>query len=149
MHNTLQKKLQSSGLLIVPGKWYIEITEKENKKRKNMVILKEDKNMKIVGVCACTVGIAHTYIAQEKLEQAAKKAGFEAKFETQGSIGRENELTAQEIADADIVILAIDIQLGDMSRFEGKKIMKVPTDVAIKAPNKLMAKAKEVVDAAK
>lgn len=105
--------------------------------------------MKIVGVCACTVGIAHTYIAQEKLEQAAKKAGFEAKFETQGSIGRENELTEQEIKDADIVILAVDIQLGDMNRFEGKKIMKVPTDVAIKAPNKLMAKAKEVVDAAK
>ena len=51
--------------------------------------------MKIVGVCACTVGIAHTYMAQEKLEKAAEKAGIEAKFETQGSIGRENALTEE------------------------------------------------------
>lgn len=102
--------------------------------------------MKIVGVCACTVGIAHTYIAQEKLENAAKKAGATARFETQGSIGRENALTPEEIAAADIVILAIDVKIADMDRFEGKKIMKVPTDVAIKAPNKLIAKAKEVVE---
>lgn len=105
--------------------------------------------MKIVGVCACTVGIAHTYIAQEKLEKAAKKAGFEAKFETQGSIGKENALTPEEIAAADIVILAIDVKIADMERFNGKKIMQIPTDTAIKAPNKLIAKAKEVVDAAK
>ena len=52
--------------------------------------------MKIVGVAACTVGIAHTYIAQEKLENAAKKAGCEMKVETQGTIGIENELTQEE-----------------------------------------------------
>ena len=45
--------------------------------------------MKVVGVAACTVGIAHTYIAQEKLENAAKKAGCEMKVETQGTIGIE------------------------------------------------------------
>lgn len=101
--------------------------------------------MKIVGVCACTVGIAHTYIAQEKLEKAAKKAGIEAKFETQGSIGKENVLTAEEITDADIVILAIDVKIADRERFEGKKIIQVPTDIAIKSPNKLLEKAKEVV----
>ncbi len=49
--------------------------------------------MKIVGVAACTVGIAYTYIAQEKLENAAKKAGYEMHIETQGTIGIENELT--------------------------------------------------------
>lgn len=103
--------------------------------------------MKVVGVCACTVGIAHTYIAQEKLEKAAKKAGFEAKFETQGSIGRENALTPEEIAAADIVILAIDVKIADEGRFAGKKIIKVPTDVAIKSPNKLLAKAKEIAEA--
>ena len=104
--------------------------------------------MKAVGVCACTVGIAHTYIAQEKLEKAAQKAGFEAKFETQGTIGVENALTEQEIAEADIVILAIDVKIANRERFEGKRIMQVSTDLAIKAPNKLMAKAKEVVSAA-
>lgn len=104
--------------------------------------------MKIVGVCACTVGIAHTYIAQEKLEKAAKKAGIEAKFETQGSIGKENALTSEEIAAADLVILAIDVKIADRERFEGKKIIQVSTDVAIKSPNKLMEKAKEVIAAA-
>lgn len=105
--------------------------------------------MKIVGVCACTVGIAHTYIAQEKLENAAKKAGFEAKFETQGSIGKENALTAEEIESADIVILAIDVKIADRDRFEGKRVIQVSTDVAIKSPNKLMEKAKQVVESAK
>ena len=52
--------------------------------------------MKIVGVSACTVGIAHTYMAQQKLEDAAKAAGDEVKIETQGTIGVENELTAQD-----------------------------------------------------
>lgn len=100
--------------------------------------------MKIVGVCACTVGIAHTYIAQEKLQKAAEKAGIEAKFETQGTIGRENALTPEEIAAADIVILAIDVKISDQDRFAGKKIMKVSTDVAIKSPNKLIEKAVQV-----
>ncbi len=105
--------------------------------------------MKIVGVCACTVGIAHTYIAQEKLEKAAKNAGCEAKFETQGSIGKENALTAEEIDAADIVILAIDIKIADTERFKGKKTIQVSTDVAIKSPNKLIEKAIQVVEAAK
>ena len=65
--------------------------------------------MKIVGVAACTVGIAHTYIAQEKLENAAKKAGYEMHIETQGTIGIENELTPEQIKEADLVILAIDV----------------------------------------
>ncbi|HBN55438.1 MAG TPA: PTS fructose transporter subunit IIB [Lachnospiraceae bacterium] len=102
--------------------------------------------MKIVGVCACTVGIAHTYIAQEKLEKAAKKAGFEARFETQGSIGKENALTPEEIAAADLVILAIDVKIADRDRFENKRVIQVSTDVAIKSPNKLMEKAKQIVE---
>lgn len=104
--------------------------------------------MKIVGVCACTVGIAHTYIAQEKLEKAAKNAGFEAKLETQGSIGKENALTPEEIAAADVVILAIDVKIADRDRFEGKKVVQVSTDVAIKSPNKLMEKIKQIVETA-
>ena len=103
--------------------------------------------MKIVGVCACTVGIAHTYMAQEKLEKAAEKVGIEAKFETQGSIGRENALTEEEIKEADLVILAIDVKIADTDRFAGKKVIKVSTDVAIKSPNKLMEKAKQIVAA--
>lgn len=102
--------------------------------------------MKLVGVAACTVGIAHTYIAQEKLENAAKKAGSEMKVETQGTIGIENELTQEEIDQADIVILAVDVKIANRQRFDGKRVIQVPTEIAVKSPNKLIEKAKEVVD---
>ncbi|MHC5215040.1 PTS fructose transporter subunit IIB [Enterococcus sp. LJL128] len=101
--------------------------------------------MKIVGVAACTVGIAHTYIAQEKLENAAKKAGHDIYVETQGTIGIENELTEEQIKEADIVILAIDVKISGRERFEGKRIIQVPTEVAVKSPNKLIEKAQEVI----
>src|SRR5699024_5153950 len=101
--------------------------------------------MKIVGVAACTVGIAHTYIAQEKLEVAAKKAGYEIAMETQGTIGTENELTAEQIEAADIVILATDVKVSKRERFEGKRIIEVPTEIAVKSPNKLIKKAAEVL----
>ena len=101
--------------------------------------------MKIVGVAACTVGIAHTYIAQEELENAAKNAGHEMKVETQGTIGIENELTQAEIDQADTVILAIDVKISGRERFEGKRVIQVPTEVAVKSPNKLIEKAQEVV----
>lgn len=100
--------------------------------------------MKIVGVSACTVGIAHTYLAQQKLEDTAKKAGDDIKIETQGTIGTENKLTEQEIADADIVILAVDVKISGEERFKGKKTVKVSTEVAIKSPNKLIAKLHEL-----
>lgn len=100
--------------------------------------------MKIVGVAACTVGIAHTYIAQEKLENAAKNAGYDVHIETQGTIGIENALTQEQIDEADVVILAIDVKISGMERFEGKKVIKVPTEIAIKSPNKLIEKAVEI-----
>lgn len=102
--------------------------------------------MKIVGVAACTVGIAHTYIAQEKLENAGRKAGHEIAIETQGTIGIESELTDKQISEADIVILACDVKISGEERFEGKRIIKVSTAIAVKSPNKLIEKAAEVVN---
>lgn len=90
--------------------------------------------MKIVGISACSAGIAHTYIVQEKLEQTAKAMGHTCKIETQGSIGVENQLTAQDIAEADVVVLAVDIKVGGMERFKGKPMVKVSTEVATKNP---------------
>ncbi|EEI59289.1 PTS system, Fru family, IIB component [Enterococcus faecium TX1330] len=107
---------------------------------------KEEENMKIIGVAACTVGIAHTYIAQEKLENAAKKAGHEMHIETQGTIGIENELTPEQIKEADLVILAIDVKISGRERFEGKRIIQVPTEIAVKSPNKLIEKAQEIIE---
>ena len=96
--------------------------------------------MKIVGIAACTSGIAHTYIAKEKLVAAAKELGHEAFIETQGTIGTEDELTSQQIKDADVVIIAADIKVGGKERFQGKRIVEVPTHIAIKSPKALINK---------
>lgn len=94
--------------------------------------------MKIVGVAACTSGIAHTYIAREKIIQAARKLGHEIHMETQGTIGTENTLTKKQINEADIVLLAVDIKISGRNRFTGKRTVEVPTNIAIKAPVKLL-----------
>ena len=60
---------------------------------------------KIIAVTACPSGVAHTYMAAEALVSAAKAKGWQVKVETQGSIGLENELTAADVAEADMVIL--------------------------------------------
>lgn len=99
--------------------------------------------MKIVGIAACTSGIAHTYIAKEKLVMAAKELGHEVHIETQGTIGTEDELIAKDIEAADVVIIAADIKVGGKDRFKGKKIVEVPTHIAIKSPKALINKIQE------
>lgn len=99
--------------------------------------------MKIVGVAACTSGIAHTYIAKQKLEKAAKALGHEVHIETQGTIGTEDELSKEEIKQADVVIIAADIKIGGKDRFEGKKVIEIPTNMVIKAPKGLITKIEE------
>lgn len=101
--------------------------------------------MKIVGVAACVAGIAHTYIAREKLMKAAAKAGHDIHMETQGTIGTEHALTTEQIKAADIVILAIDIKIKDKERFNGKKIIEVPTEVVVHSANALVKKMEEIV----
>ncbi|MBO1304817.1 PTS fructose transporter subunit IIB [Enterococcus sp. 669A] len=101
--------------------------------------------MKIVGVAACTSGIAHTYIAKKKLETAAKSLGHEIHIETQGTIGTEDELTAKDIKEADVVIIAADIKIGGKDRFKGKKVVEIPTSMVIKAPKGLINKIEEEV----
>ena len=100
--------------------------------------------MKIVGVCACTVGIAHTYLAQEKLKKAAKKLGYNLQLETQGSVGVQDPLTQKDIDEADIAMLAVDIKFKGEDRFKNITKITVPTDVAIKSPTKLLQKVVEV-----
>lgn len=101
--------------------------------------------MNIVGVAACVAGIAHTYIAKKKLVQAAQKAGHNIQMETQGTIGVEDELTSENIKNADVVILAVDIQIKGKERFEGKKIIEIPTEVAVHSPTTLIKKIEEIV----
>ncbi|TCL76453.1 PTS system IIB component (Fru family) [Hydrogenispora ethanolica] len=99
--------------------------------------------MNIVGVTACTAGIAHTYIAKEKIMKAAKELGHDARIETQGTIGVEDELTAAEIQNADVVIIASDINISGKERFKGKKVVEVPTATVVKSPKTLIQKIEE------
>ncbi|MFD2728917.1 PTS fructose transporter subunit IIB [Enterococcus camelliae] len=97
--------------------------------------------MKIVGVTACPTGIAHTYMAQELLENEGKKRGIEIKIETQGSIGIENELTQEEIDEADVVILAIAVMIEGEERFEEKLIYNADVNESIAHPNLVIDEA--------
>lgn len=101
--------------------------------------------MKIVAVAACTTGIAHTYIAKEKLIKSAEHRGHTIACETQGSIGIEDELDPKAIQDADVVILAIDVAIDKMDRFEGKKVIKVDTSTVVKNPIALIQKIEKVI----
>ena len=86
---------------------------------------------RIVAITACPTGVAHTFMAAEALEEEAKKRGYWIKVETRGSVGAKNALTEDEIAQADVVIIAADIEL-DLSRFAGKKLYKTSTGAALK-----------------
>ena len=101
--------------------------------------------MNIIGIAICTAGIAHTYIAKEKLITAAKNAGHNIHIETQGTIGVQDEIPDELIESADIVILAIDVKVSGRERFANKKIIEVPTEIAIKSPNKLIKKIEEAI----
>lgn len=94
----------------------------------------------IVAVTACPSGVAHTYMAAEAVESAAKVKGWNCKVETQGSIGIENELTAEEIAAADIVILTKDIGIKNEERFQGKTIVRIGVSDAVKRAAAVMDK---------
>ena len=86
---------------------------------------------KIVAVTSCITGIAHTYMAAEALEQAGKKLGHEVTVETQGSAGS-NPLKPEIIAAADAVIFAVDLEVKDRDRFNGKPYIQVGVAKAMK-----------------
>lgn len=86
---------------------------------------------RIIGVCACPAGIAHTYMAAENLERQGKKLGFQVKIETNGSGGVENRLSEEDIKEADYVIIAADTRV-EMERFRGKKLLEVSVTDAVR-----------------
>lgn len=86
---------------------------------------------------ACPTGIAHTYMAAEKLAQAAASRGIDMKVETQGSIGAENVLDDNDVSTADGVIVAADKDV-DLSRFAGKRVLMVGVAEGIRHPERLI-----------
>ncbi len=95
---------------------------------------------KIIAVTACPTGIAHTYMAAEKLEQAAKAKGIEIKVETRGSGGAQNVITKQEIDEAVGVIVAADTKV-ELNRFAGKHVILVSVSEGIHKADELIERA--------
>jgi len=99
--------------------------------------VKADGRIKILAVTACPTGIAHTYMAAEALEKAGSKLGITIKVETNGSGGAKNVLTKKEIEECDGIIVAADKTV-EMSRFDGKKVLRTKVSDGIKIPEELI-----------
>ncbi|MGY5956222.1 PTS fructose transporter subunit IIBC [Kosakonia sp. BK9b] len=95
---------------------------------------------RIVAVTACPTGVAHTFMAAEAIETEAKKRGWWVKVETRGSVGAGNAITAEEVAQADLVIVAADIEV-DLAKFAGKPMYRTTTGLALKKTAQELDKA--------
>lgn len=108
--------------------------------QKNELTNQNESNKLIIGISACPAGIAHTYMAKQKMEEGAKHLSFNIKWETQGANGQKNTISKEEIEKADVVIIASDIKL-DLTRFIGKRVLVTDTNDAIRNGDKLITKA--------
>ncbi|WTQ62391.1 fructose-specific PTS transporter subunit EIIC [Streptomyces sp. NBC_00158] len=97
--------------------------------------------MKLLAVTACPTGIAHTYMAAEKLTQAAAELGVDMKVETQGSIGAENVLSDNDVREADGIIIAADKEV-DRERFAGKRVLSTGVADGIHKPKELIERVR-------
>lgn len=97
---------------------------------------------RFVGITSCPTGIAHTFMAAAALEKAAKALGHTIKVETQGSVGAKNQLTPEDIAAADAVVIAAETNV-DTSRFGGKRLYMTSTKEAMHAGRDVLKKALE------
>ncbi|MFL1554889.1 PTS fructose-like transporter subunit IIB [Pseudomonas sp. O11] len=95
---------------------------------------------RIVAITACPTGVAHTFMAAEALQQTAKRLGYDLQVETQGSVGARTPLSPEAIANADVVLLAADIEVAT-ERFAGKKIYRCGTGIALKQSEATLNKA--------
>lgn len=94
----------------------------------------------LVGITSCPTGIAHTFMAAEALRKAATSLGHDIKVETQGSVGAKNQLSPEDIARADAVVIAADTHV-DVSRFTGKRLYQTSTKHALKDGNGVLQAA--------
>lgn len=113
---------------------YIDEAEKE-KLSENKVT---NSNYEILAITACPTGIAHTYMAAESLEKMGEQLGHRVKVETHGQSGVKNKFTKEEIKNAKAVIIAADTKV-DLSRFDGKKLVKAKVADGINKPEELIA----------
>lgn len=115
----------------------IDDTETEKYPDEPKAVAENDGRIRVLAVTACPTGIAHTYMAAEALENAGKKLGITVKAETNGSGGAKNVLTKEEIEACDGIIIAADKTV-DMTRFDGKKVIRTKVSDGIKIPKELI-----------
>ena len=94
-------------------------------------VISNDKMKNIVAVTACPTGVAHTFMSAEAIETYAKQQGWQVKVETRGQVGAGNEITAEEVAAADLVFVAADIDV-PLDKFKGKLMYRTSTGLALK-----------------
>lgn len=114
----------------------IDQAEKEKIEEKK----EEKQGYEILGITGCPTGIAHTYMAAEALEQMGNELGHPIKVETQGQSGAKNILTEEEIQKAKAIIIAADVNV-DLSRFDGKRVLRTRVSDGIRKPKELIEKA--------
>lgn len=100
---------------------------------------------KMVAICACPMGLAHTFMAAQAIEDGAKELGYEVKVETQGADGIQNELTPQDIADANIIIHAIAVTPINNERFDAYEIFEVELQDVIKDAKSIITEIESMI----
>ena len=126
----LNAKSKEEFLRIIDDAENIKLNKNENK----------EQGYELLGITGCPTGIAHTYMAAEGLENAGKETGHLIKVETQGQSGAQNVLTDEEIRKAKAIIIAADVNV-DLSRFDGKKVLRTGVTDGIRRPKELIEKA--------
>ncbi len=93
---------------------------------------------KLVAVTACISGVAHTYMAAERLETLCQQLKWQLSIETQGALGVETPLAPEAIAQADAVLLITDIEIDGLARFDALRCVQVSTNLFLREPNRVM-----------
>lgn len=98
----------------------------------------------LVAVTACVSGVAHTYMAAERLEKLCQQEKWSVKIETQGALGIENELTQMDIEQADVVLLITDIELAGATRFTHCRCVQTGINAFLREPQKTMSAVRRI-----
>ena len=100
-----------------------------------------------MAVTACVSGVAHTYMAAERLEKLCQQEKWSVNIETQGALGVECELTEDDIRRADVVLLITDIELAGSERFEHARYVKCGISAFLRDPQKVMGAVRKMLAA--
>ncbi|WP_077307711.1 PTS fructose transporter subunit IIABC [Terribacillus halophilus] len=129
-------------MTIIDAKEKEELGEEEEQENQAVELAQDAPGTqgKVLAITACPTGIAHTFMAADKLKQTAAEMNVPIKVQTNGAGGIKNRLTDEDIKEASAIIVAADVNV-DLSPFEGKHVLQVPVGRALKIPQELIEKA--------